>query len=153
MKGTTHLSLYTPQPNQTKPPIRFQFGQKLCQNWKNQLIICKPNKHQKQKDTEEKETKQEHAYKINLTETTGQGEFLCPRCGTLISPDDTTENEYAIIEPKVNHQGLTEIIIQCKHCQSIIHLTGFAAQQILTEEIDDPMSNRKKTPADYFAHI
>ena len=60
--------------------------------------------------------KQIHAYKIDLTKIDGNGDFACPRCGTVISPDDDAEEAYSILEPKVDHQGLKELVIQCKKC-------------------------------------
>jgi hypothetical protein len=66
-----------------------------------------------------------HAYKVDLTKIAGKGDFPCPRCGTNISPDETSEETYIIIEPKVNSYGLEEIVIWCNICRSQIHLTGF----------------------------
>jgi len=39
-------------------------------------------------------------------ELEGKGDFLCPRCGTKISPDDETEKVYSILEPKVRKNTL-----------------------------------------------
>jgi transcription elongation factor Elf1 len=64
-------------------------------------------------------------YTIDLTTIEGKGEFKCPKCGALISPDDTTEENYTIIEPIVKDKNLEKIIIQCNKCKSQIHLTGF----------------------------
>lgn len=72
-------------------------------------------------------------YKLDLTKIEGHGEFPCPRCGTAISPDDANEEEYTILEPKVNKHGLTEIVIRCNKCTSIIHLTGFDLLQKLAD--------------------
>lgn len=70
-----------------------------------------------------------HTYEIDLSKIEGNGDFPCPKCGTKISPDDTTEKAYSILETKVNTQGLEEIIIQCNKCSSHIHLTGFSSIQ------------------------
>jgi predicted RNA-binding Zn-ribbon protein involved in translation (DUF1610 family) len=70
--------------------------------------------------------KQTYAFTVDLTKIDGKGEFSCPRCGTVISPDDTTEETYRIVEPKVNSHGLEEIVISCNNCRSQIHLTGFS---------------------------
>ncbi len=77
---------------------------------------------------------QTQAYKLDLTSIEGDGDFPCPRCGTNISPNETTEETYNIIEPKVNSEGLEEIVICCKTCQSCIHLTGFSLLQKLSIE-------------------
>ena len=64
-------------------------------------------------------------YTIDLTKVKGKGEFTCPKCGTMISPDDKTENVYTIVEPVVENESLTKLIIKCNSCGSQIHLTGF----------------------------
>lgn len=71
------------------------------------------------------------ACKLDLTKISGDGEFPCPKCGAIISPDDTNKDTYHIIEPKVNSQGLSEIVLACNKCGSQIHLTGFALLQEL----------------------
>ena len=63
---------------------------------------------------------------IDLTKIEGEGEFPCPNCGTLISPDDETGNTYSILETRVNKNSLEEIVILCK-CGSKIRLVGFLA--------------------------
>jgi transcription initiation factor IIE alpha subunit len=77
---------------------------------------------------------QTHAYKLDLTKIDGDGDFSCPRCGSIISPDDTTEKTYWVLEPKVNTHGLEEIVICCNMCKSHIHLTGFSLLQELSIE-------------------
>jgi hypothetical protein len=84
--------------------------------------------------------KQINAYKIDLTKIDGNGEFACPRCGTVISPDDDAEEAYSILGSKVNSQGLEEIVIQCNTCGIHIHLTGFSLLQKLSEK-DEAKSN------------
>jgi predicted RNA-binding Zn-ribbon protein involved in translation (DUF1610 family) len=73
--------------------------------------------------------KQTQAYVLDLNKTDGRGDFLCPRCGNEISPDDTTEKTYSILESIVSNHGLKEIIIRCKKCESELHLTGFSLLQ------------------------
>ncbi len=68
---------------------------------------------------------QTQAYKVDLTQVAGEGDFSCPKCGRSISPDETTETTYSILEPKVNSYGLEELVICCNTCKSHIHLTGF----------------------------
>ena len=77
---------------------------------------------------------QTQAYKVDLTEIDGNGDFPCPRCGNVISPDETTEETYCIIEPKVNGRGLEEVVISCNKCNSHIHLTGFSLLEKLSIE-------------------
>ncbi len=71
------------------------------------------------------------AYKVDLTAIEGDGDFPCPRCGSTISPDETTEKTYIILEPKMNNEELEEIVICCKTCRSQIHLTGFSLAKIM----------------------
>ena len=70
--------------------------------------------------------KQAYAYTVDLTKIDGKGDFSCPKCGVEISPDDTTEETYSIVELKVNNYGLEEIVICCNNCSSQIHMTGFS---------------------------
>ena len=68
-------------------------------------------------------------YKVNLTEIQGEGDFPCPSCGIVISPDDETEDVYTIISTKVNGHDLEELVIQCNSCKSKIRLVGFNVPQ------------------------
>jgi hypothetical protein len=74
---------------------------------------------------------QTQAYKMDLTKICGKGAFPCPNCKSVISPDDTSEEIYSIVEPKVNNHGLEEIVICCNKCKSQIHLVGFSLLQEL----------------------
>jgi hypothetical protein len=76
--------------------------------------------------------KQTYAYTVNLTNIDGNGDFPCPKCGAVISPDDTSEETYSIVEPKVNNYGLEEIVICCNNCANQIHLTGFSLLEKLS---------------------
>jgi len=91
---------------------------------------------------------------LDLTRIAGGGEFPCPRCGALISPDDETEEKYSIMEPRMNSRGLEEIIIGCNRCTSVIHLTGFALLQNLLDEnkVDPETKEIEETPI-YFCHV
>ena len=77
---------------------------------------------------------QKQAYRVDLTKIDGNGDFSCPRCGNVISPDETTEETYCILEPKVNSHGLEEVVLCCNICQSHINLTGFSLLQKLLIE-------------------
>lgn len=67
-------------------------------------------------------------YAIDLTKIDGDGAFPCPKCGTLISPDDETEETYQIVETKVRNDDLEELTLSCKKCGTVIKLTGFLSQ-------------------------
>jgi len=64
-------------------------------------------------------------FAVDLFETEGRGEFKCPRCGVEISPDDTTENVYKILDVAMKEDRLDKVILECNKCGSRIHLTGF----------------------------
>ncbi len=70
--------------------------------------------------------KQLLAYEVDLTRLQENGDFLCPKCGIKISPDDETDSIYCVLEPKVKDNNLEEIIIHCQKCSSNIRLTGFS---------------------------
>ena len=73
-------------------------------------------------------TKRQQMYKIDLTKIEGDGDFSCPRCGALISPDDETEEVYTIMETKMKGDVLEELVITCNKCGSKIHVVGFLGQ-------------------------
>jgi len=64
---------------------------------------------------------------INLVAIEGDGAFPCPKCGTMISPDDVTESNYKIVDTKVVNDELAELVISCGKCGSNIRITGFQA--------------------------
>lgn len=67
-------------------------------------------------------------YVVDLTKIEGDGDFLCPQCGIVISPEDETETTYVIQEVKMKRNNqLEELIIKCNNCGSIIHITGFTS--------------------------
>lgn len=72
--------------------------------------------------------KREATYTIDLTRIDGDGAFSCPKCGTVISPEDETEETYQIVETKVKDDELAELVLTCKKCGSTIKLVGFLAQ-------------------------
>ena len=64
-------------------------------------------------------------YTIDLTQIDGDGSFPCPKCGTVISPEDESEEVYKIVDTKVVNDELVELVIMCSECSSHIKLTGF----------------------------
>lgn len=62
---------------------------------------------------------------IDLTKIDGDGAFPCPKCGTMISPDDESEETYQIVETKVRGDELAELVLMCNKCKTTIKLTGF----------------------------
>lgn len=70
--------------------------------------------------------KQPLVYEVDLTKIQGDGDFPCPNCGVIISPEDETEDVYRILETKVREQALEELTIQCNKCATRIRLIGFS---------------------------
>jgi len=69
--------------------------------------------------------KKSAAFTIDLTTIEGDGAFPCPKCGTVISPEDETEETYKIVDTKVVNDELVELIVMCGNCGSTIKLKGF----------------------------
>ncbi len=70
--------------------------------------------------------KQLLVYDLDLIKLEGKGDFVCPCCGILISPDDETEEVYSVLEAKVRDNVLENLMIRCNRCGSKIVLTGFS---------------------------
>jgi predicted RNA-binding Zn-ribbon protein involved in translation (DUF1610 family) len=64
-------------------------------------------------------------YTVDLTKIDGDGTFQCPKCGTVISPDDESEDTYHIVDTRVKGDELAELVLTCKKCGANIKLTGF----------------------------
>jgi predicted RNA-binding Zn-ribbon protein involved in translation (DUF1610 family) len=62
---------------------------------------------------------------IDLSLIGGDGSFPCPKCGTMISPDDETEEVYKIVDTKVVNDELVELVISCGTCGTVVRVTGF----------------------------
>ena len=70
-------------------------------------------------------TQKSVSHTIDLTKIEGDGSFPCPKCGTIISPEDETEEIYKIVDTKVINDELVELVVMCGNCRSNIKLTGF----------------------------
>jgi predicted RNA-binding Zn-ribbon protein involved in translation (DUF1610 family) len=75
-----------------------------------------------------KEAVKKSMYTIDLTRIDGDGAFPCPKCGTVISPDDETEENYQIFDTKVKDDELAELTLTCRKCRSTIKLVGFLSR-------------------------
>ena len=64
-------------------------------------------------------------YTIDLTQIEGDGSFSCPKCGTVISPEDETDEVYKIVDTKIVNDHLVELVVMCSNCGTYIKLTGF----------------------------
>jgi len=67
-------------------------------------------------------------FTIDLTKIDGDGAFPCPKCGSMISPDDESDTTYEIVETKVKGDDLEELILTCKKCGTTMKLVGFLSQ-------------------------
>ena len=76
-------------------------------------------------EEEKRNTEQLLVSELDLTKIQGNGDFPCPNCGIIISPEDETEDVYTILEEKLNGEVLEELLIQCNKCSHQIRLTGF----------------------------
>ncbi len=70
--------------------------------------------------------RQVSAFRIDLNKIEGDGQFPCPSCKTVISPDDESDATYEIVDVDTKEDGSLEMLtIHCKNCGSTIHLEGF----------------------------
>lgn len=83
-----------------------------------------------------KQTKQVLVTELDLTKIDGNGDFPCPNCGIIISPEDETEDVYTILEEKVRNDALEEMLIQCNKCRSQIRLTGFSILEMDASNVE-----------------
>lgn len=86
--------------------------------------------------------KQSQVYRIDLTKIEGDGDFPCPSCGTIISPDDESEDVYVILETKLKNEALQGLLIQCNKCRTKIQLTGFTPslpnEPTIERDVEEP---------------
>jgi len=59
--------------------------------------------------------KQTSVFRIDLNKIEGDGDFPCPSCGVIISPDDDSERVYKIIDMETFEDGsLKSLSLLCK---------------------------------------
>ena len=59
---------------------------------------------------------------IKLSETSKDGNFPCPKCGNLISPDVDDDSVYEVMKTKMKGDGLKALILKCGKCKTRIEL-------------------------------
>ena len=64
-------------------------------------------------------------FTIDLASIDGNGDFPCPTCGITISPEDTSDTVYVIVDTRMSGEKLEELTIQCNKCGTKIRLIGF----------------------------
>ncbi len=69
-------------------------------------------------------------HNLDLIKLEGKGDFACPCCGTLISPDDETDEVYSVLEANVRDNVLESLMIRCNNCRNKIVLTVFSLLEI-----------------------
>jgi hypothetical protein len=62
---------------------------------------------------------------LDLTKLDGSSDVQCPECGSIISPDDETEETCTILETVMKKGKLDRMILKCNKCQTAICLAGF----------------------------
>ncbi len=78
--------------------------------------------------------KKRREYELDLTRVGRNGDFKCPKCEVIISPDDQSGNVYSIKETKTIRNTLVGLLIQCNRCGNLIHLTGFSPENSTSEQ-------------------
>ena len=94
------------------------------------LLICEESELANAPAQKGIQTKQMLMSKLDLTKIDGNGDFPCPNCGVIISPEDESEDVYIILEEKVRNEALEELVIQCNKCSSRIRLIGFPSLEM-----------------------
>ncbi len=80
---------------------------------------------------------QKSTFRIDLREIEGEGEFSCPLCGIIISPDDDSGTTYEIVRESLDKDGgLKDLTVTCRKCRSTIRIEGFA--ELKSYEEDEP---------------
>ena len=94
-----------------------------------------------------KKKAKQRRFDVDISGLQGEGEFPCPKCGTLISPEDESEETYSVIEANGDDESIEEVIIQCKKCNSVIRLKGFEELEEAAEpssvQISEPLEDSK----------
>ena len=67
---------------------------------------------------------EEKIEEIDLKKLEGKGDFSCPACGTVLSPEDESEEKYKVLDAESDESFLSALILQCK-CGKKIKLIGF----------------------------
>ena len=67
---------------------------------------------------------------VDLGKIHGTGDFPCPGCTTILSPDDIEEKSYKILSVDFEEEETKEILIECNTCHRRICITGFESNAI-----------------------
>ena len=69
--------------------------------------------------------KRRPVFRIDLTKIEGEGDFPCPSCGEIMSPDDESGIPYDVVKLDVKEDALEGLTIICNRCKSLIQILGF----------------------------
>ncbi len=67
----------------------------------------------------------EEYHEIDLRKLDGDSSFPCPSCGTIIDPDDDTEEIFQVSETETKNNELFALTLICNNCRTNIRLVGF----------------------------
>jgi DNA-binding CsgD family transcriptional regulator len=73
-------------------------------------------------------------YRVDLNKIEGTGDFPCPVCKSILSPEDMDEKVYKVLEVRSVGDDLDEILLQCNNCKTTISVTGFEKQNDSSEK-------------------
>jgi DNA-directed RNA polymerase subunit RPC12/RpoP len=94
-----------------------------------------------------KKRARQKTFEVDLSRLQGEGEFPCPKCASLISPEDESEETYTVVETNGDDESIEEVIIKCKKCNSVILLKGFDELEKAAEpssvQISEPLEDSK----------
>jgi hypothetical protein len=70
--------------------------------------------------------KQRIVFEIDLSKIEGEGEFMCPECKEILSPEDPIDATFLVLDFVTSKDDvIEEALIECKKCKSMIRLHGF----------------------------
>ena len=73
-------------------------------------------------------------YKVDLNKIEGTGDFPCPVCKSILSPEEMDEKVYKVLEVRSVGEVLDEILLQCNNCKTTISVIGFEKQKDSSEK-------------------
>lgn len=92
---------------------------------------------------------------IDIKTADEEGNFSCPICATLISPDDETEKVYTVLDTTLDDDGnLEQMVIRCNVCKKSLTLEGFDMlfeEERSRVELTEDVTKSKPKFMNYFA--
>lgn len=72
---------------------------------------------------------EEEIYEIDLRAVESSGTFPCPKCRSILSPDDESEENYRITETETADGELSALTLTCNNCKTKIRVVGFLEEK------------------------